>query len=62
MFTPVKRILEQLLTRKRISYVDITIAGRVIGGRLGEAPQHPTAYQTAGTLLVFSLTGMNVKR
>jgi hypothetical protein len=47
----IEAVLDRWLGTKQDSYIDLIIADRVFGGRLGESPQRPTAFQMVGPVL-----------
>jgi len=47
-----KSILEKWFRKKQGQYVEIIIAGRVLGGRVGESPQKVRAIQLIGDVLL----------
>lgn len=47
-----RNILEKWFGEKKDNYVDIIIAGRVFGGRLGESRQRPRSFQWIGDVLL----------
>lgn len=44
-------MIERWFTQSKGNWIDLLIADRVFGGRLGESPQIPTAYQVIGSVI-----------